>query len=72
MTSNRPLGSLRREGAHGKEGYISGFTSSRNCDETTAMQLADARNQNWRFKKIDKAQLVREYGLKPDIAGVKN
>ena len=37
-------------------------------DETTAMQLADAGIKIGDLKKIDKTQLVENYGLKPDIA----
>ena len=40
----------------------------RGIDETTAMQLADAGIKIGDLKKIDKAQLVENYGLKPDIA----
>ena len=40
----------------------------RGIDETTAMQLADAGIKIGDLKKIDKAKLVENYGLKPDIA----
>jgi hypothetical protein len=40
----------------------------RGIDETTAMQLADAGIKIGDLKKIDKTQLVENYGLKPDIA----
>ena len=40
----------------------------RGIDETTAMQLADAGIKIGDLKKIDKSQLVENYGLKPDIA----
>jgi hypothetical protein len=40
----------------------------RGIDETTAMQLADAGIKIGDLKKIDKAQLVENYGLKKDIA----
>ena len=40
----------------------------RGIDETTAMQLADAGLKIGDLKKIDKAMLVENYGLKPDIA----
>ena len=40
----------------------------RGIDETTAMQLADAGIKIGDLKKIDKAQLVENYGLKEDIA----
>ena len=40
----------------------------RGIDETTAMQLADAGIKIGDLKRIDKSQLVENYGLKPDIA----
>ena len=40
----------------------------RGIDETTAMQLADAGIKIGDLKKVDKTQLVENYGLKPDIA----
>ena len=40
----------------------------RGIDETTAMQLADSGIKIGDLKKIDKSQLVENYGLKPDIA----
>jgi hypothetical protein len=40
----------------------------RGIDETTAMQLADAGIKIGDLKKIDKTQLIENYGLKPDIA----
>ena len=40
----------------------------RGIDETTAMQLADSGIKIGDLKKIDKAKLIENYGLKPDIA----
>ena len=52
MTSNRPLGCFRRRGAHGKEGHISGSTSSRNRRDNSNA-IGRCWNKNWRSKKVN-------------------